>query len=383
MKNRTITNQQICTTCVMDISDPEITFNKAGVCNHCLNFENTKKNWFPNQEEQKKLEAYLSQIKKSGQNQEYDCIIGLSGGIDSAYLALKAKDWGLKPLVIHVDAGWNSELAVSNIENIVKYCNYDLHTEVVDWTAMKNLNLAYLKSGISNQDVPQDHIFFSTLYHYATKNKIKYILSGGNIATESIFPASWHGSAMDAINLKAIYKLFGSTKTLKNYKTISFFKYYIYFPFVYRMKVLRPLNFMPFDKRDALIELEKIGYKKYDGKHGESIFTKFFQTYYLPKKFGYDKRKPHLSSLIVSGQLTREEALIELEKPLYNSETIKNDKVYIAKKLGISPERLDGLIENTNHVYSDFPNRIKYLNLLRFLSRIVNKITGHEIKVNY
>jgi hypothetical protein len=149
------------------------------------------------------------------------------------------------------------------------------------------------------------------------------------------------------------------------------------------MKVLRPLNFMPFDKREALIELEKIGYKKYDGKHGESIFTKFFQTYYLPKKFGYDKRKPHLSSLIVSGQLTRKEALIELEKPLYNSETIKNDKVYIAKKLGISPERLDGLIENTNHVYSDFPNRIKYLNLLRFLSRIVNKITGHEIKVNY
>ncbi|MDA9358860.1 N-acetyl sugar amidotransferase [Flavobacteriaceae bacterium] len=378
-----MTNQQICTTCVMDISDPEITFNEAGVCNHCLNFENTKKNWFPNKEGQKKLEAYLSQIKKSCQNQEYDCIIGLSGGIDSTYLALKAKDWGLRPLVIHVDAGWNSELAVSNIEKIVKHCNYDLHTEVIDWTAMKNLHLAYLKSGISNQDVPQDHIFFSTLYHYATKNNIKYILSGGNIATESIFPASWHGSAMDAINLKAIYKRFGQTKSLKNYKTINFFKYYIYFPFVYRMRVLRPLNFMPYDKREALKELEQIGYKKYVGKHGESIFTKFFQTYYLPKKFGCDKRRPHLSSLIVSGQLTREEALIELDKPLYSSETIKNEKAYIAKKLGLSLEGLDELIENKNHVYSDFPNWMKYLKLIRFLSRLLNKMIGYKIKVNY
>ena len=383
MKNKIMTKQQICTTCVMDISDPEITFNDEGVCNHCLNFEDTKKNWFPNQEGQKKLEAYLSQIKKSGQNQEYDCIIGLSGGIDSAYLALKAKDWGLKPLVIHVDAGWNSELAVSNIEKIVKHCSYDLHTEVIDWNAMKNLHLAYLKSGVSNQDVPQDHIFFSTLYHYATKNKIKYILSGGNIATESIFPGSWHGSAMDAINLKAIYKRFGSTKVLKNFKTISFFKYYIYFPFVYRMRVLRPLNFMPYNKRVSLLELEKIGYKKYDGKHGESIFTKFFQTYYLPKKFGYDKRRPHLSSLIVSGQLTREEALIELDKPLHNTETIKNDKAYIAKKLGLSLEGLDELIENKNHDYSDFPNWMQYLKLIRFLSRLLNKMIGYKIKVNY
>ena len=149
------------------------------------------------------------------------------------------------------------------------------------------------------------------------------------------------------------------------------------------MKVLRPLNFMPFDKRDALIELEKIGYKKYDGKHGESIFTKFFQTYYLPKKFGYDKRKPHLSSLIVSGQLTREEALIELDKPLHNTETIKNDKAYIAKKLGLSLEGLDELIKNKNHVYSDFPNWMQYLKLIRFLSRLSNKMIGYKIKVNY
>ena len=226
---------QMCSNCVMDTSDLEIIFNSEGVCNHCIEFEQvTRLNWFPNKKGEKKLDDYIAQIKKSGQNQEYDCILGLSGGIDSAYLALKAKDWGLKPLVIHVDAGWNSELAVSNIEKIITHCNYDLHTEVIDWVAMKNLHLAYLKSGVSNQDVPQDHIFFSTLYHYAIKNNIKYILSGGNIATESIFPTSWHGSAMDSINLKAIYKRFGPTKKLKNFKTINFFKYYIYFPFVYK-----------------------------------------------------------------------------------------------------------------------------------------------------
>lgn len=375
---------QICSNCVMDTSDLEITFNSEGVCNHCINFEQvTRLNWFPNKEGENKLDDYISQIKKSGQNQEYDCILGLSGGIDSAYLALKAKNWGLKPLVIHIDAGWNSELAVSNIEKIIKHCNYDLHTEVIDWVAMKNLHLAYLKSGISNQDVPQDHIFFSTLYHYAIKNNIKHILSGGNIATESIFPASWHGSAMDSINLKSIYKRFGPTKKLKNYKTINFFKYYIYFPFVYRMKVFRPLNFMPYDKREALKELEKIGYKKYIGKHGESIFTKFFQTYYLPKKFGYDKRRPHLSSLIVSDQLSRKEALLELEKPLYDQKTIKNNKVFIAKKLGLTIEELEELIQNQNHTFDEFPNWLKYLNLFRFINRIINKILGRKIKVRY
>jgi N-acetyl sugar amidotransferase len=375
---------QMCSNCVMDTSDSEITFNSEGVCNHCIEFEQvTRLNWFPNKEGKKKLDNYIAQIKNSGQNQEYDCILGLSGGIDSAYLALKAKDWGLKPLVIHVDAGWNSELAVSNIEKIITHCNYDLHTEVIDWVAMRNLHLAYLKSGVSNQDVPQDHIFFSTLYHYATKNNIKYILSGGNIATESIFPASWHGSAMDSINLKAIYKRFGPTKKLKNFKTINFFKYYIYFPFVYGMKVFRPLNFMPFDKREALKELEIIGYKKYEGKHGESIFTKFFQTYYLPKKFGYDKRRPHLSSLIVSGQMAREEALEELGKPLYDPKKIKNDKIFIKKKLGLNTEELEKLIENRNHTFDEFPNWLKYLNFFRFINRIINKILGSKVKVRY
>lgn len=375
-------NYQVCTSCVMDTSDEKITFDEKGVCNHCINFQKyTAKGWFPNKEGRKKLETILEKIKNAGKHKEYDCILGLSGGIDSSYLALKAKDWGLRPLVIHVDAGWNSELAVSNIEKIVNYCKYDLHTEVINWEDMKNLQLAYFNSGISNQDVPQDHIFFSTLYHYAVKNKIKYILSGGNIATESIFPSSWHGSAMDAINLKAIYKRFGPKKELINYKTISFFKYYIYFPFFYNMRTIRPLNYMEYDKNKAAKELEKIGYKNYEGKHGESIFTKFFQSYYLPKKFGYDKRRAHLSSLIVSNQLTRKEALNKLEMPTYNEIEIERDKTYIAKKLGITPEKLDKYINNQNRKFSDFPNWIWKQKVIKMLNKIFKSLVGKKIQV--
>ena len=193
------------------------------------------KEWFPNEEGKSRLKDILEKIKNEGRGKKYDCIIGLSGGIDSSYLALKVKDFGLNPLVVHIDAGWNSELAVSNIEKIIKYCNYDLHTHVVDWKDMRNLHLSYLKSGIANQDVPQDHIFFSSLYHYAIKNKIKYILSGGNLATEGVFPKKWHGSAMDSINLKYIHRKYGTEK-LKSYKTISFFQYYFLYPIVYGMR---------------------------------------------------------------------------------------------------------------------------------------------------
>lgn len=373
---------RICTNCVMDTSDEFIEFDSEGLCNHCRNFNDvTSKKWFPNEIGLQKLDKLLKKVKSAGENSEYDCILGLSGGIDSSYLALKIKDWGLRPLVIHVDAGWNSELAVYNIEKVVEYCNFDLHTEVIDWEAMKDLQLAYFKSGISNQDVPQDHIFFSTLYHFATKNKIKYILSGGNIATESIFPSSWHGNAMDAINLKSIYKKFSGKKRLKNYKTINFFKYYIYFPFFYKMKTLRPLNFMEYNKEKAIKELEKIGYKKYHGKHGESIFTKFFQTYYLPKKFGFDKRRPHLSSLIVSGQITRKQALNELEKPLFDPVEIKHDIQYIAKKLGISSIEFENLIQNENRLFSDYPNWVLLQKIFRTMKKIFNIITGKDVAI--
>ena len=372
---------QICTRCVMDTTDPEIIFDEHGVCNHCHEFDEvTSTRWFPNAVGGQKLSAIFDKIKKEGRSQDYDCIIGLSGGVDSSYLALVMKDYGLRPLVVHVDAGWNSELAVNNIEQIVKYCGYDLHTHVMDWQEIKDLQLAYLRAGIANQDVEQDHAFFASLYHFAVQNRIKYVISGGNIATESVFPKAWHHAAMDAINLRAIHKRFGKRK-LQQYKTISFVKYYFYYPFIKGMTVIRPLNFMPYHKGEALEVLEeKVGYKEYGRKHGESRFTKFFQNYFLPTKFDMDKRRPHLSSQILSGELTREEALKELQKPLYDEIELREDKAYIAKKLGITVGELEKLVHSPGHDYSEYDNWDSRYKFMIKSKSLVQKILGRNVK---
>lgn len=347
---------QICTRCVMDTSDPDIDFDESGVCSHCRRFERvTRPNWHPNEEGERLWASRMEEIRTAGKGKEYDCIIGLSGGVDSSYLALKLAEWNLRPLVVHVDGGWNSELATANIESIVKHCNYDLHTVVIDWTEMRDLQLAYLKAGVANQDVPQDHAFFANLYKYAVENGINYILSGGNSATEGIAVEAWEGSAMDAINLRSIHRKYG-TVPLRTYETIGFFDYYFVFPFLRGMRTLRPLNFMPYDKVMAIETLQTIGWRPYGRKHGESRFTKFFQNHYLPEKFGYDKRKPHLSSLIVSGQLTREQALQALEEPLYDPQELAADRAYFCKKLGISDAELAGYMAAESHHYTDFPN---------------------------
>lgn len=372
---------KMCVRCVMDTTDPDITFNIQGVCNHCKNFDDvTSKRWFPNEEGIKRLEAIFAKIRAEGKNKEYDCIIGLSGGVDSSYLALILKNYSLRPLVVHVDAGWNSELAVHNIEKVVKYCNYDLHTHVMDWEEIRDLQVAYLKAGVANQDVVQDHAFFSSLYHFAVKNKIKYVISGGNIATESVFPKSWHHAAMDAINLRAIHRKFGRLK-LKKYKTISFLSYFFYYPFIKRMTVIRPLNFMPYHKEEAIkILKEKIGYKEYGRKHGESIFTKFFQNYYLPEKFNIDKRKAHLSSQILSGEMTREQAIQELKRPLYGISELAEDKLYIAKKLSLSEAEFDALIYSKGHNYAEYANWDKYYKLMSKVRKLIEKVMGRNVK---
>lgn len=380
MKNN---KYKICSRCVMDTTDSEISFDENGVCNHCKEFEEvTLKKWFPNTEGAKKLEIIYDKMKKDGLNNDYDCILGLSGGVDSSYLALKLYEAGIRPLVVHVDGGWNSELAVKNIENIVNYCGWHLHTIVIDWEEMKDLQLSYLKSGIANQDVPQDHAFFASLYNFATKHGVNYVISGGNIATESIFPKAWEGDAMDAVNLLAIQKRFG-TKKLKKYKTVSFFDYYFYYPFIKKMKVIRPLNFMPYVKSDALQELkEKIGYKEYARKHGESVFTKFFQNYYQPVKFRFDKRKPHLSSLIVAGQITRDEALKELEKPLYDPAELKEDIEYFCKKLGITQLEFEDIMNAKIHTFDDFPNNKSKYNLMKKIQNFILKFFNKNL-ANY
>lgn len=374
---------QMCTRCVMDTTDPEIFFDAEGVCNHCHQFDNeTSQRWLPNQEGKQRLAQIFEKIKEERKNYEYDCVLGLSGGLDSSYLALVMKDYNMRPLVVHVDAGWNSELAVHNIEKVVKYCGYDLHTRVMNWPEVRDLQLAYLKAGLANQDVVQDHAFFSSLYHFAVDNKVNYVISGGNIATESVFPASWHHAAMDAINLKGVHKAFGKLP-LKDYKTISFSQYYFYYPFIKKMKAIRPLDYLPYSKTSALKELqEKVGYKDYGRKHGESRFTRFFQNHYLPVKFNMDKRKPHYSSLILSGLMTRDQALHELEKPLYVEKELREDKQYIAKKLGLTVQELDEYISSPGRDYSEFPNWDTRYAFMKRVQSFVSKVLGRNVK-NY
>jgi N-acetyl sugar amidotransferase len=374
---------QVCTRCVMDTTDPEITFDQQGICNHCYDFDNViSKRWFPNEDGKRQLEQIFNKIKHERKNFEYDCILGLSGGLDSSYLALVMKEYDMRPLVVHVDAGWNSELAVYNIEKVVKYCGYDLHTHVMNWPEVRDLQLAYLKAGVANQDVVQDHAFFASLYHFAVDNKINYVINGGNIATEGVFPQSWHHAAMDAVNLKAIHKKFGKLP-LRDYKTISFLQYYFYYPFIKKMKVVRPLNYMPYSKELALAELkEKIGYKPYGRKHGESRFTKFFQNHYLPVKFNMDKRKPHLSSMVLSGLMSREQAMEELKKPLYEENELREDKYYIAKKLGITVEQLDEYVTSPGHDYSEYANWDSRYAFMKRIQSLASKVLGRNVK-NY
>ena len=365
----------ICNNCVMDVSDPLITFNHQGICNHCVNFKNvTSKNWFPNEEGKNKINTIFNKIKNDNADKKYDCILGLSGGLDSSYLALKLFDAGLRPLVVHVDAGWNDELAVNNIEMIVQYCKWDLHTVVIDWEEMKDLQFAYLKSGVANQDVPQDHIFASTLYNFAAKKNIRYIMNGGNISTECIFPSSWLWDNKDSVNLKSIHKKYGKLK-LKKYKTISLFELYFYFPFIRKIKAIRPLNFMVYNKNMAIEELEsRLEFKTYSKKHGESIFTKFYQNYWLPKKYGFDKRRPHLSSLIVTGQMSRNEALKKLNEKLYDENELNEDLDFVAKKFNLTTEEFKQIIQNQNQNHSSFRNQKNIKKILKSFYNIYKRI---------
>ncbi len=363
---------QICKRCIMDTSDPEITFDKKGNCNHCNDALALKdEGWFPNEKGEKKLQEIISTIKKEGKNKEYDCIIGLSGGVDSSYMVYKAAKYELRPLVVHIDCGWNSELAVKNIENIVKKLNFDLHTHVVDWEEMKDLQLAFFKANVANQDIPQDHAIFAGLYKFATENNIKYVFNGSNFATESILPTAWGYNALDFKHIKSIHSIFGKSK-LKRYPYVTFFKRYIYFTYIKKMQVVKMLNYTQYNKDEAIeIMKKKLGWQYYGAKHHESRFTRFFQAYYLPKKFGYDKRRAHLSSLVISGSLSREKALIEFKKEHYPQILAKEDLEYVAKKLDITPDEFRNLIEQENKDYTDYQNNE---NLFKFGFRIRDMI---------
>ncbi|MGI5912561.1 MAG: N-acetyl sugar amidotransferase [Syntrophomonadaceae bacterium] len=351
---------QMCNRCVMDTTDPLIKFDDKGYCNNCSTaINNIEKYWFRGEEGKVRLSQLFNRLKSENLNNKYDCIIGLSGGIDSSYLAYLASQYELRMLAVHVDAGFNSTIAENNVKNLCKNLNIDLVIEKVDLDEMMDLQRAYFLAGVPNEDIPQDHAFFTTLYSYAEKNRIKYVINGSNLATESILPTAWVYDAYD------IHKKFGS-KPLKNYKLMSFYNWYIKYRFFKKLVILKPLNYIDYNKEKAIKILEKeVGWQYYGGKHYESRFTKLFQAHILPVKFGYDKRKAHLSSLIVAGQMTREEAIKELDKPLYDPQELEEDIKYFINKIGITRDKFDKVMSLPPRSHEDFKTNTAILNVLR------------------
>ena len=348
---------QVCSKCVMDTTDSMITFDVNGVCDHCNTFyQKIKPNWRINGEEKKELQNLTDKIRKTGKGKDFDCIIGMSGGIDSSYLTYLAKDkLCLRPLVFHVDAGWNSQEAVNNIEKLVDKLDLDLYTEVIDWEEMKDLQLAFFKSGVPHIDTPQDHAFFATMYKFAEQYDVKYILTGANFSTECIRnPIEWMYYQSDSIQLKDIHRKFG-TRPLVNFPVTSILHHKVYLPYVKGIRVVRPLNYVLYIKQEAIkLLVEKFGWQPYPQKHFESRFTKFYEGYWLPKKFGYDTRKVQFSSLILTGQMTRDEALEKLKHPPYDESTIHHEFEYVATKLGITVDELQGYMDAPNKTYRDY-----------------------------
>ena len=348
---------QRCTNCVMDTSDSKITFDEHGVCDHCITFyKKVLPNWHTDERGRQALDQIVEKIRHAGSGKDFDCIIGMSGGIDSSYLTYLSKvELGLRPLVFHVDAGWNSQEAVNNIEKLVDKLGLDLYTEVIDWEEMRDLQLAYFKSGVPHIDTPQDHAFFATMYKFSEKHDVKYILTGANLSTECIRnPIEWMYYQSDSIQLRDIHRRFGR-RPLKNFPITSILRHKVYLPYIKGIKVVRPLNYLPYVKEEAInLLVAKFGWQLYPQKHFESRFTRFYEGYWLLKKFGYDTRKVQYSSLIVTNQMTRVQALEKLERPPYDDAKIAQEFEYVATKLGISIGELQDYLDAPNKTYKDY-----------------------------
>jgi N-acetyl sugar amidotransferase len=365
----------ICQRCVMDTTDSKINFNSENICDYCQNFDKEFSQYFvKNVDRSKKLNQIVKKIKnKKKSNQKYDCVIGLSGGVDSSYLAhFVKKELKLNPLVLHVDTGWNSKEAVNNIEKIIDKLELDLHTMVVNWREMKDLQLSFFKAQLPNLDVPQDHAIFGSIYKFAIKNKIKTILTGGNFSTECIRePLEWAYHASDLKHILDVHKKFGEQK-LNTFPFSDIFQYKLYYRFFKGLKVYQPLNFSNYNKNEAIHLLEKeYGWINYSHKHYESRFTKFFEGYWLRKKFGYDKRRPHFSSLILTNQMSRAEAIHKLKSDPYDKDVIRNEINYICSKLDIPPKDLNLLMQGKNKTFKDYKSSFYLIQFFVMICKIL------------
>lgn len=353
-------NYRVCSNCVMDTSDPNIRFDDKGVCERCNQFYNEiLPSWPQGAEAEKQLQAITDKIKKAGKNKKFDSILGLSGGFDSSYmLHFAIKELGLRPLVFHVDAGWNMPLAVENINKLVLKLNVELKTEVIDWEEMKNFQLAFFKSGVPHLDIPQDHAFVSVLYNFAEENDIKYILNGGNISTEVVVnPSSWGYWGTDLVHLNDIIRKFCKAP-LKKYPFSHVLRHKVYLRYIKNIQRVTLLNYTPYIKKDAEALLKKeYGYTSYPQKHFESIMTKFLEGYWLPQRFGHDIRRAQFSSLILTKQMSREEALDKLASPPLSDEDSKALFNQVAQMLEISPDELQSYFTMPLKTYRDYKHQ--------------------------
>lgn len=358
---------KICTKTIMDTSDPNIVFNEFGESDYYVNYvENILPSWHTDEKGYSELMIIAKKIKVEGRGKDFDCIIGLSGGLDSSYVAYVAKEiMGLRPLLFHVDAGWNTDKAVGNIEKLCNGLGLDLFTEVINWEEMKDLQLAFLKSQIVDQDLPQDYAFFSGLYKFAKKNKIKYILTGGNYSTECCRePEEWGAfPGIDTLLVKDIHSKFGKIP-LKTFPLVDILSYKIYYRYFLGMQVFKPLNFLPYIKGDSeKLLIDKFGWEPFQHKHHESRFTRFYEDFWLPRKFGFEKRRAHFSSLILTGQMSREEALERISKPELSEEFLQKEFDYVADKLDLTRDELQEIFNGKNKTFHDYKNKIKLIGL--------------------
>jgi N-acetyl sugar amidotransferase len=363
---------QICANCIMDTSDSKIEFDARGWCDYCNNFhQNIVPNWHNDVRGEREILAIAEKIRRAGNGRKHDCVLGVSGGVDSSYVTcIAVEKLGLRPLLFHVDTGWNSQHSVNNIEKLLDGLGLDLHTEVVNWPEMKDLQLAFFKAQVPHVDTPQDHAIFAALYNFATANGFKYVLTGANYSTECVRePLEWHYHATDLRQMKDIHARFG-TRPLDTFPMADIFTYKLYYRYVKGMRVVKPLNYLPYIKEPVMEQLAaRFGWQRYAHKHHESRFTRFYEGYWLPTKFGYDKRRAHFSSLILTGQMTRDEALRRIAQPAYDEAAIAQDFEFVATKLDLTVAELQELMRGPNKTYHDYKSNSVIINIGTQISR--------------
>ena len=368
-------NKLVCKRCIMDsINDPDILINDHGVCNHCITFDFEFNKLPKGINREKELDSIIKKIKLKGIGKNYDCLLGVSGGVDSSYLAYLCSIYGLRPLIIHFDNGWNSELSVLNIQNLLDKLGFDFETLVINWDEFKDLQLSYFKAGVVDLEFPTDHAILASMFKIAKKHNINFVLSGHNVVTEGTYlPKSWVHSKLDYLNLKDIHKQYGSIK-LKTYPYLSFIKR-LYNFYNSQFEYIQLLNLVDYNKFEVKKKLvSELSWKDYGGKHFESIFTRFYQGYILPNKFNIDKRVFHYSCLVQSEQITREQAIQLLQEPIYDKNLLESDKKYVLKKLNFNEATFEDYMRAPIRKHNEFKSEQKYWNKYFFVIKQIKKV---------